>query len=818
MSGSDTADYARLKQAYLDLVELEADARAERLAALERESPELGAALRRQIQAAAQDLAVLDRATDIAQPPEVPHYRIVRELGRGGMGQVWLAERRLGDALQAVALKQIGQGHWSPDDLRRFQRERRILASLDHPNIAALVDGGTDARGQAFLATQFVDGERLDRWCELQRPSLRARIALFRQIVDATAYAHGKLVVHRDLKPANILVTTSGLPKLLDFGIARALHEDAVTAEGPSQMTLRYAAPEQVANDGGEGGVGVDIYALGVILYELIAQRSPHGETRAAAALMHAILHGMPTPPSRSPQAIAGADADLDAICLKALRKLPQDRYPAAGALLADLDRWLAREPVEARRGERGYRARAFLRRHWVGTGIAAAMLLAVAASAAWEMRSQRLQIAALKIERDKARAISHFFDELFAAAPPAQVTSGDITARELLRLAAQRLQDEGVTAAVHDDARASLYKAASSAMVRQDLLPESAAMLDRAIELWREVEPVPVDDLAGAMHERARIAHIQGQGDFALRLQAEAIALAESTPDADQAMLAGLINAHSVMLWTSGQTEAAMRSLERSAVILRKQLPQGQAYYANNMRNLAMYQLYAGQAEQGLASARESIAQLRDLKPERTRDLYSAEVAEAAALRELGRFDESDARFREVVARLRAWSAVNSQDLADALVSHAKLMLLQRRWSEAEALLREVEAIHVGQGGDSHPRALVARAELALIAIGQERWMESARALAEIARLRGDAPPIQASATAFEQAALAYASCRAADTVTARHQQALRDAVEVMRRNPPLPRARLDEADEWLRRCRVSVPATAVTTATAAG
>jgi hypothetical protein len=803
MRDNDTADYVRLKAAFLTLIDLEPSQRAAHLDTIEADDPTLASALRRQLDAAGQALPLLDRAGHEPGAPQLAHYTIVRELGRGGMGVVWLAERALGDARQRVALKQIAHAHWSDDDLRRFQRERRILAGLDHPNIAALVDGGTDANGQAYLATQFVDGARLDRWCETRKSDLRARIDLLRGIAAAVAYAHGKLVVHRDLKPANILVTAEGRPRLLDFGIARALLEDAVTGDGPSQMTLRYAAPEQVASDGSESGVGVDIYALGVIMYELLAGASPYREANGAAALVHAILHDSPQPPSRVPGAISGIDADLDAVCMKAMRKRVDERYASAGALLADLERWLAREPVEARRGERGYRVRAFARRHWIGLSLSATVVAAVLAAGIWEVRSQRAQIAALKSERDKARAISHFFDELFAAAPPNQVGSGEISARELLRLAAARLRDEGITATLSDDARASLYKAASGAMVRQELLPESIALLDRAIELWRSVTPRPIDDLASALHERARIAHLQGQGEVAMTLQREAIAIAESVDTTDQAMLAGLINAYSVMLWTAGRTEEGMRALERSAAILRTELPKGQVYYANNMRNLAMYQLYAGQAEAGLASARESLAQLRDLKPERTSDVFGAQMAEAASLRELGRFDEADAKYLDLLARLRAWSGVNGQVLADALLSYAKQLLQQQRWGEAEAVLRETVAIHVSQGGATHPRALGARAELALVAIGRERWMEAESELSDVARLRGDAAPMQVSMIAFEQVALAYARCRVADSITPEHHAALAVAVATLQRHPPLPRARLQQAEAWLEACK---------------
>lgn len=805
MRDIDTADYARLKRAYLELLDLHDDARAARLAAIDEQSPTLAAALRRQLDAAGHVLPLLDRAGAAVHAPQLPHYRIVRELGRGGMGVVWLAERSLGDARQQVALKQIGHAHWSDDDLRRFQRERRILAGLDHPNIAALVDGGTDDHGQAYLATQFVDGLRLDRWAAARAPDLRMRVALLRDVAAAVAYAHGRLVVHRDLKPANILVTDAGMPRLLDFGIARALHEDAVTAEGPSQMTLRYAAPEQVASEGSDGGVGVDIYALGVILYELIAGQSPYRDAAGPAALVHAILHDVPPAPSRIAGATPGANADLDAICMKALRKPVDARYVSAAALRADLDRWLAREPVDARRGERGYRVRAFARRHWPGLVATAVLLVSAVAAGAWEWRSQREQIAALKVERDKARAISHFFDELFAAAAPSAVASGEMSARELLLLAAKRLDDEGITATLGDDARAALYRAASGVMERQGLAQEAVTMLDRAIALWRTVQPPQVDDLVGALHERARMAYLQGQLDVALRLQTESIDVLDAAGSTDYATQAALLNSLSVMQIASGQADAGMASLERGAALLRPHLPKGEVYYANNRRNIAMHKLYAGRAEEGLADAREAVALLQRIRPERTRDLYGAQVVEAAALRELGRGEESEALYRDTIARLRAWSAGGTAELVEALLSYAKLLLVQQRWSDAETLLREAEAAFVAQGGELHTRALGTRGELALIAIGREQWLQAETTLSEIARKRADAGPAQASVLAFERAALAYVTCRAAPRIEPAHVAALQAAADAMRRDPPLPLARLKDLDAWQAACSIA-------------
>lgn len=805
MSGNDTADYARLKEAFLELLELDSEARAARLAEFERESPALSAALRRQLDAAGQPLALLDRAADAATMPQLAQYRIQRELGRGGMGVVWLAERELGDARQLVALKQIAHARWSADDLRRFQRERRILATLDHPNIAALVDGGTDARGAAFLATQYVDGERLDTWCDSQALALRPRIVLMRQIVAAVAHAHARLVVHRDLKPANILVTREGTPKLLDFGIARALHEDAVTAEGPSQMTLRYAAPEQVASDGAEGGVSVDIYALGVLLYEQLARRSPYGEAGGAAALIHAILHEEPLPPSRAPHAIAGADADLDAICRKALRKRVDERYAGANELLADLDRWLAREPVEARRGERGYRLRSVLRRRWPWLAGGAALFLLLVGVAAWEVHRTREELVAVAAERDKARSIAHFFEALFAAATPAEVREG-ISARELLRRSADTLE-QGTTATLTDDARAALFSTSASVMSKQDLLPESARMYERAIDLWRTLPQVPTNDLVTALHERARIAYLQGQPEAALDWQQEAIGLMRADPGSDPAMRAAMLNSLSVIQWSTGQGEASRRSLEEAKQVLAALLPEGRTYYANTLRNLATQQLYAGEGEPALANAREAVRQHDLQQPVRERERLGALVTVGSSLRELGRYEEAEATLRETLDELDRRGEAGMYR-TEALTAYSKLLLLQQRWDEAEAQLREIEAIQVAAGGPNHVRALTVRAEQALVAIGRERWSEAERILSEVRRLRADAGPIEASIAANERTAHAYAACRASAQPDASQLEALRTAFEAMQRRPPLPRRRLDQARDWLESCAAAVKA----------
>ncbi len=515
MLSQEQNDYQRLKELFNELQDMSAVGCTTRMQELQRESPQLAEKLVKQLAAASRPLPLLDRTNTATAFPVLDRYTILRELGRGGMGVVWLAERDLGGVTQRVAIKQIACLGIDGDDPQRFERERRILAGLDHPNIAALLDGGTDQHGQAFFATQFIDGERLDKWCEQHAAEARSRMVVLRDITAAVAYAHRNLVVHRDLKPANILVTAQGQAKLLDFGIARALSEDPLTSDGRSQMTVRYAAPEQIAGAGEDTGVGVDIYALGVLMYELLACAPMYRNASSTPALIHAILNEAPSPPSASSSAIAGADADLDAICLRALRKRPMDRYFDAGAMLADLERWHANEPVEARRGERGYHLRSFVRRRWLAI---AAGLVAVA-GVAYHLVNQQQQLDEVERQRDRAQAVASHFSDLFEEANPADTAAGDVSAVTLLERSVKRLADDASGPAM---TRATLLVASAQALgaLGRYHAQESSARL--ALDIAKTIAPPDADLIAAAHAELAGAINRNGDTEKAM-LEAEA-------------------------------------------------------------------------------------------------------------------------------------------------------------------------------------------------------------------------------------------------------------------------------------------------------
>ena len=329
-------------------------------------------------------------------------YRLVSRVGEGGMGAVYLAVRADQQFEQKVAVKFATGALQNPELAFRFRLEQQTLARLDHPNIVRLLDGGATEEGIPYLIMDHVDGVRLDQYATQHALTVRARIELLRKVCSAVQYAHQHLVVHRDLKPANILVTAKGEPKLLDFGIAKLLDsaaaDAALTAPGVVPMTLRYGSPEQLRGD--PVTVSSDLFALGVVLYELLCGRSPHyAEGLAVDAVMRRILYEEPVPPS----AIAPElPAELDAIVLKTLRKAPSDRYPSVAEFSADLERFLEGRPVLARRGTWTYRTRKFIGRHKVATLSAAVFsvaLIAAIGGIVWQW-----QIAGTERKRADAR------------------------------------------------------------------------------------------------------------------------------------------------------------------------------------------------------------------------------------------------------------------------------------------------------------------------------------------------------------------------------------------------------------------------------
>ena len=347
-------------------------------------------------------------------------YRVLRELGRGGLGAVYLAERADDQYRKQVAIKIVKRGLDTDDILQRFRAERQILAQLDHPNIARLLDAGSTEDGLPYFVMEHVDGRPISDYCDAHQLSTRERLELFRLVCGAVTYAHQHLVIHRDIKPSNILVNEEGVPKLLDFGIAKVLHADdplaAQTMTGVRVMTPEYASPEQVR--GQAISTATDIYSLGVLLYELLTGRRPYRLTTSTPEeISRAVLDQVPERPSTAvtrtttaPQATTTLDAkslrgDVDNIVLMALRKEPTRRYASVGQFSDDIRRYLEGRPVLAHKDTLSYRAGKFIRRNKVGVAAAALVLLSLVGgiiATAWQAR---------RAEANQARAEKRFAD-----------------------------------------------------------------------------------------------------------------------------------------------------------------------------------------------------------------------------------------------------------------------------------------------------------------------------------------------------------------------------------------------------------------------
>ncbi|MCA1616847.1 MAG: serine/threonine protein kinase, partial [Acidobacteria bacterium] len=394
---------------------------------------------------------------EVAEGRVIGPYRVVGEIGRGGMGAVFLAERADGEFEQRVALKVVRRSFADSDLFRRFRQERQILASLNHPNIARLLDGGVSSDGEPYLVMEYVEGVRIDDYCEGRKLSTGGRLRLFLEVCRGVSYAHQHLVVHRDLKPSNILVSTEGVPKLLDFGIAKLLDPGQAAGEHTRTemraFTPDYASPEQAA--GGQITTASDVYSLGILLRDLlrVARRSPEprqspggwrSETpgrKTVVANLQTDKEGEDGKTQTKTRRRGVAGGELENIVAMARREDPARRYASAGQLAEDIQRYLDGRPVLAQKDSFTYRAGKFVRRNKVGVAAAALVLLSLVGgivATVWQARRATAQARVAAQERDRAerrfadvRRLSNAF--LFEIAPKIERLEGSTEAREAL-------------------------------------------------------------------------------------------------------------------------------------------------------------------------------------------------------------------------------------------------------------------------------------------------------------------------------------------------------------------------------------------------
>ncbi len=703
---------------------------------------------------------------DPSQPAEgrlesgglVGPYRLIEEIGRGGMGAVWLAERADGLVHRRVALK-LPRAVWGDALAERFARERDILATLTHAHIARLYDVGIDDLGRPYLAMEFVEGEAIDAYCRHHDLPLRERIALLLQVMAAVAHAHARLVVHRDLKPSNILVTQEGQVRLLDFGIAKLLdgertHATALTELGGRALTLDYASPEQIRGE--PLGTASDVYSMAVVAYEVLAGCRPYRLKRASAAQLEEAIATITSPMASASATDVGMArqlrGDLDAILNKALKKTSGARYATMEAFAQDLRRYLAGEPVEARPDGLAYRTGKFVHRHRLQMAAAAVVTAALVAGtsvALWQARVARLAAEQAHIEATTAKAVQGFIESVFNSSSDDQtdpVSARATTARELLDRGAERI-DQALRLA--PEAQLQLYKLLARMYDGMSLSERSLALQRRRLELATRMYGARSNMALDAAVEIAMSLEALGRRDQALSSLLQADAVARSR-DADNDHARMQIDTALAIVYVNADPAQGLVRARHAAAIAR-----AQGVSTDGID--ALYTLGENAQKSGhLEEARLALAEaVQWIDHQRATVALPAALASLGAVQgELGQLEAAGATFARAVAL-----AAHSGDPAKQHITGYKLA----RYQYENGLLREalqtggadaVWAVGAGRDDGEVPAMVMANHGRTLVAYGNaERGLtalDEARALLPQATTDRLAPLLAARADAL--------------------------------------------------------------------
>ncbi|MCC6318517.1 MAG: serine/threonine protein kinase [Gemmatimonadaceae bacterium] len=670
-------------------------------------------------------------------------WRVEREIGRGGMGVVYLAERADGGFRQRVALKLVRNAAQSADIMSRFIAERQILAGLQHPNLARLVDGGALADGAPWFGMEYVDGVPITTWCDERQLGVRQRLTIFEQVAGAVQYAHQNLVVHRDIKPSNILVTADGTAKLLDFGIAKVLagHEMAgagQTVTGLWMLTPDYAAPEQVRGE--TITTATDIYALGAVLYELLCGHRAHeferltpGELervichveppRASVAAGQPVVRGSAetvgageiarrraSHPGRLQRLLAG---DLDTILSRALHKDPAQRYSSVEAFLEDLHRYRGGLPVLARRDSLRYRLRKFVRRNVVTVSATAVVVVALVAGLAgtlWQARVAR-------DEAVKARETRDFVIGLFRSANPDESVGRETLARDLIDRGLRRVDSSlGNQPGVQQE----LLGVLGVTYRELGMIPEATAALRRAVTIAEKSRGRRgAEELAARLTDLATVLNLAGDYAGADSLLRRALSIQQGSAKLRQspghvATLSEVANNLEDMGdWTRAE------SLHREVLALDEARFGAQSLsVATDLANLGVTLDQLNQDHGADSVYRRALAIRQAALPSDHPRVLTLLGNMAVTWGKLGRVAQAESLNREVLARRRRVLPPGHPDVAYSLHSLASNLEDQGRLTEAEPLGREALAIRRKVLGADHPVTLQTANNLAVLLV----------------------------------------------------------------------------------------------------
>jgi eukaryotic-like serine/threonine-protein kinase len=716
MSPSPTDRYRRIDALFDALLDLPPD---EQMAYLDRtagDDPELHGEVLRLLQAHRRSEGFLDAApphvakalleapalvTSEEVPDRIGPWRIVRLIGQGGMGTVFLGERADGQFEQRAAIKLIQRG--TPGLIRRFIEERRILALLEHPGIARLIEGGLTPGGLPYFAMELIEGVHLSRYCDDHDLSVDRRLGLLDQVCDAVSYAHHHLIIHRDLKPSNILVTPAGRVKLLDFGIAKVLSGETVAHQTDTQlpaMTPEFAAPEQVRGEA--VSTATDVYALGVLLYLLLTGGYPYDLRNKSLAELTRIVcdEEPPRPSTRAPEPLARQmRGDLDLIVLTALHKDPTRRYQSPAALAEDLRRFREGRPVLARPDTAGYRLGKFVGRHRVGVALTALLVVVLAAGAGRE----RVLRQRAETEARKARAVGDYLVSVFDVADPYAVerqNGKDITARTLLEQGARRVDSILVG---QPEVQAELRSVFGRAYTSLGLFDQATSLLRQSLAQHKRLYGEPNLTVAQDMDRLGNALAQQDKYEKAEPLLREALAerrrLLGSSHDATAESLD-----HLATLYQRRGDYAAAEPLFREALSIRRRLFGDTAIVVGeSLNNLGVLLHQKGAYDQAEPVYREALAiDVRQLGENHLRTAQALHNLAGTQERQ-GKYAEAESLYRRALAAKRKILGDVHPSITVNLNNLGEMLIQQGRVDEAEPLIREALALDRQIFGGNH-------------------------------------------------------------------------------------------------------------------
>ena len=722
------------------------------------EEPELQAAVERLLALDAEAKSFLEdpavappRAEDPAEtmPEQVGPYRLLQLLGAGGMGRVYLGERS--DQYRGrAAIKLLHAGLENETHRLRFQLESQALADLEHPNIARLYDGGTTEEGLPYLVMEHVRGMPLDVYCDHYRLPIDRRLEIFLQVSAAVEHAHRNLVIHRDLKPSNILVTADGSPKLLDFGIAKwiqAHHEKTLTHTGSLLMTPGYASPEQVR--GQVITTGSDVFSLGILLYLLLTGSHPFLRPgRTPYEISRNTCELDPTPPSQvslraedadaapgaSPEVVAGLRqtrpetlhrqlrGDLDAIVLKALRKDPAERYPSVRELIRDLQRFREQRPVLARKSSLRDRAVKFLHRNRLAS--AAATLLLVMGIAAFFAIAHQADRATR--QRDRASQVSQFLVELFEVSSPDAPVGADLTARQLLDLAAERFRRESRS---DPDVHATLLETMGQIYFQLGFTTEGEAMLHEALDARRQLKGAAYRDRATPLTQLATLEVEDGRLDEAEARFREVLSIRQAE-DPTHPDVADALNGLALIEWRRGDLETTRELLQRTLDHRLDQYGPRHRSVAQVQSDLAAVLMQLGELDEAEPFLRAAYEVRKEILGDQHLEMAVSFDDFARLHYQRGEFLQAAERYRQILEIRQRFLPASHPLVLRTNYELARALQAGGHLDVAEELLQEVIAKYRETAVENHSFAVVLN-ELAIL-LGKREKFREARALFE--------------------------------------------------------------------------------------